>query len=78
MTIFRVADDEHVVAAARIEESDDEAEADLTDDIDPELAPDDGAEIGEDAADGEIGDWGRTRPKARKTERVAASSQTAG
>jgi DNA gyrase subunit A len=53
VTIFRVADDEHVVAAARIEESEDEAEADLAEDIDPALAPDDGAEIGEDAADGD-------------------------
>ena len=29
--LFRVADDEHVVSAARIEESEDEAEAVLTD-----------------------------------------------
>jgi DNA gyrase subunit A len=56
VTIFRVADDEHVVAAARIEESEDEAEGDFAEGIAPEIAPDDGAEIGEDAADGEAGD----------------------
>jgi DNA gyrase subunit A len=50
--LFNVADDEHVVSAARIEESEDEAEADLGDDG-GEIAPDDGAVIGEDSADGE-------------------------
>jgi DNA gyrase subunit A len=53
VTIFRVADDEHVVAAARIEESEEEAEVDLSGDVQPEIAPDDDAEIGGDAAGGE-------------------------
>ncbi|SDC10865.1 DNA gyrase subunit A [Sphingomonas sp. YR710] len=53
--LFNVADDEHVVGAARIEESEDEAEADLrtADDVmTPDVAaPDDGT-IGDDLADG--------------------------
>jgi len=53
VTIFRVADDEHVVAAARIEESEDEAEADVAEGVEPQVAPDDGAEIGEDSAEGD-------------------------
>ena len=51
VTLFRVAENEHVVSAARIEESEEEAEADLSDGeaaIDP--TPD--AVIGEDMADG--------------------------
>jgi DNA gyrase subunit A len=50
--LFDVAPGEHVVSAARIEESEDEAEAVLTDDLAPETAPDDGATIGDDAAEG--------------------------
>jgi len=49
--LFNVADDEHVVSAARIEESEEEAEADLGD-HEAEIAPSDDAEIGEDLADG--------------------------
>jgi len=53
VTIFRVADDEHVVSAARIEESDDEAEADLGDTAEaPETDPQTGGDTGEDLADG--------------------------
>jgi DNA gyrase subunit A len=52
VTLFRVAEDEHVVSAARIEESEEEAEADLGD-ADPETAPETGARIGEDLADGD-------------------------
>ncbi len=52
--LFDVAPGEHVVGAARIEESEDEAEAVLTDEA-PELAPDEGAIIGEDAAEGPEG-----------------------
>ncbi len=50
--LFDVAPGEHVVSAARIEESEDEAEAVLVEGIEPETAPDDGAVIGEDAAEG--------------------------
>ena len=51
--LFDVADDEHVVSAARIEESEEEAEADLSDAAaEPEIAPDDGADTGDDLADG--------------------------
>jgi DNA gyrase subunit A len=50
--LFDVAPGEHVVSAARIEESEDEAEAVLVEGIDPETAPDDGATIGDDAAEG--------------------------
>jgi DNA gyrase subunit A len=49
--LFNVADDEHVVGAARIEESEDEAEAELAEGT-AELAPEDGATVGEDLADG--------------------------
>src|SRR6195952_4211960 len=49
--LFNVADDEHVVSAARIEESEEEAEADLGD-HQTEIAPSDDAVIGEDLADG--------------------------
>ncbi|HEY5711871.1 MAG TPA: DNA gyrase subunit A [Allosphingosinicella sp.] len=49
--LFNVADDEHVVSAARIEESEEEAEADLGDG-EAEIAPNDDADIGEDLADG--------------------------
>ncbi|WP_157217645.1 DNA gyrase subunit A [Flavisphingomonas formosensis] len=55
VTIFRVADDEHVVSAARIEESEEEAEADVRSEAEktsPEIAPEEGAEIGDDLADG--------------------------
>jgi DNA gyrase subunit A len=49
--LFNVADDEHVVSAARIEEGEEEAEADLGDGQ-AEIAPSDDAVIGEDLADG--------------------------
>nr|WP_047168720.1 DNA gyrase subunit A [Sphingomonas sp. Y57] len=49
--LFNVSDNEHVVGAARIEESDDEAEADLGDGT-GEMAPIDDAVVGEDLADG--------------------------
>jgi DNA gyrase subunit A len=49
--LFNVAEGEHVVSAARIEESEEEAEADLGDHA-PEIAPSDDATIGEDLADG--------------------------
>jgi DNA gyrase subunit A len=49
--LFNVADDEHVVGAARIEESEDEAEAELGDGG-PGIAPEEGAVVGEDLADG--------------------------
>jgi DNA gyrase subunit A len=42
LTLFRVADDEHVVSAARIEESEDEAEA-VVDVEDPQLSASDSA-----------------------------------
>jgi DNA gyrase subunit A len=52
VTIFRVDSNEHVVSAARIEESEDEAEADLreegTEAVDPQVDGD----TGEDLADG--------------------------
>jgi DNA gyrase subunit A len=47
--LFHVADDEHVVAAAKIEESEDEEGFDETRDV----APDTGATVGEDLASGE-------------------------
>jgi DNA gyrase subunit A len=47
VTIFRVADNEHVVSVAKIDESDDEVELESDD----ERAPDDGATIGEDELD---------------------------
>jgi DNA gyrase subunit A len=49
--LFNVADGEHVVSAARIEESEEEAEADLGD-HEAEIAPSDDADVGEDLADG--------------------------
>ena len=49
--LFHVADGEHVVGAARIEESEEEAEVDLADG-DEEIAPPDDAVIGDDLADG--------------------------
>ena len=49
--LFNVAEDEHVVSAARIEESEEEAEVDLGDGG-CEIAPSDDAAIGEDLADG--------------------------
>jgi DNA gyrase subunit A len=54
VTIFRVADDEHVVSAARIEENEEEAEVDLRDGTaaETEIAPDDTGTIGEDLSDG--------------------------
>ncbi|SFR79079.1 DNA gyrase subunit A [Sphingomonas jatrophae] len=50
--LFNVAKDEHVVAAARIEESEEEAEANLLE-TPPEVAPEDGATIGDDLSDGQ-------------------------
>ena len=50
--LFSVADGEHVVSAARIEESEEDAEADVRDEATAERAPDTGATIGEDAAEG--------------------------
>jgi DNA gyrase subunit A len=49
--LFHVADDEHVVGAARIEESEEEAEVDLSDGT-TEIAPPDDADVGDDLADG--------------------------
>ena len=49
--LFDVAKDEHVVSAARIEETEDEAEIDLSDGT-VAVAPDTGATVGEDAAAG--------------------------
>jgi DNA gyrase subunit A len=48
VTIFRVAEGERVVSVAKIEETDDEIEVESDD----ELAPDDGAVVGEDLAAG--------------------------
>jgi DNA gyrase subunit A len=53
--LFNVAENEHVVSAARIEESAEEAEAVLAEGA-PEIAPADDAIVGEDLADG--GDGG--------------------
>jgi len=49
VTIFRVAENEHVVSVARIEESDDEGEIEL--DAGDEKAPEEGAVIGESELD---------------------------
>ena len=49
MTIFRVADNEHVVSVARIDESDEEE----LDSGDEEIAPIPDAVVGEDLASGE-------------------------
>jgi len=46
-----VAKGEHVVSAARIEETEEDAEINLADAV-PEVAPDTGATIGEDDAAG--------------------------
>ena len=53
--IFRVADEEHVVSAARIEESEDEAEDDLRGDVEaisPEVDPQVEGDTAEDLSDG--------------------------
>jgi DNA gyrase subunit A len=50
--LFNVADDEHVVSAARIEETEGDAEADLTDGEVRETAPDTGADTTDDSAAG--------------------------
>jgi len=53
--LFNVADDEHVVSAARIEESEEEAEADVRDETDitaPAIDPQTEGDTGEDLADG--------------------------
>ena len=52
VTIFRVADGEHVVSAARIEESEEEAEADLRDGETPAIDPQVEGDTDEDLADG--------------------------
>jgi len=53
--LFDVAPGEHVVSAARIEESEEEAEAVMVEGIEPGIAPDDGAVIGENLAEGPAG-----------------------
>jgi DNA gyrase subunit A len=50
--LFNVADDEHVVSAARIEETEGDAEADLRLPEDRETAPDTGANTADDSAAG--------------------------
>jgi DNA gyrase subunit A len=50
--LFNVADGEHVVGAARINESEEEADADVRGDVTPEIAPDDSANTRDDLADG--------------------------
>ena len=50
--LFNVAADEHVVSAARIEETEGDAEADLTDGEVRETAPDTGANTADDSAAG--------------------------
>ncbi len=53
--LFQVADDEHVVSAARIEESEEEAEVDVRGDaeaLSPEVDPQLEGDTGEDLADG--------------------------
>jgi len=50
--LFNVAEEEHVVSAARIEESEGDAEADLTTAEDQEIAPDTGADTADDSAAG--------------------------
>jgi len=52
VTIFRVSDGEHVVSAARIEESEEEAEADVRDGETPHLDPQTDGDTAEDLADG--------------------------
>ena len=46
--LFRVADDEQVVSVAKIDESDEEVDVEAGD----ELAPEEGAVVGEDLASG--------------------------
>ena len=51
--LFDVADNEHVVSAARIEEAEGDAEADVRDlTLAPEVAPDEGADTSDDSAAG--------------------------
>ena len=50
--LFNVAENEHVVSAARIEESEGDAEADLTAGEEREVAPDPGADTADDSAAG--------------------------
>jgi DNA gyrase subunit A len=52
VTIFRVDSNEHVVSAARIEESEEEAEADLREEGDIAVDPQVEGDTGEDLADG--------------------------
>ena len=56
--LFDVAANEHVVGAARIEENEEDAEADLREDGTAEIAPTDDADTGADLADGGEGDTG--------------------
>ena len=50
--LFNVADNEHVVGAARIEESEEEAEADVRGEAAPTIDPTPDGDTGEDLADG--------------------------
>jgi DNA gyrase subunit A len=50
--LFNVAENEHVVSAARIEETEGDAEADLTAGEEREVAPDPGADTADDSAAG--------------------------
>ena len=50
--LFNVAENEHVVSAARIEETEGDAEADLTSGEEHEIAPDPGADTADDSAAG--------------------------
>jgi DNA gyrase subunit A len=50
--LFDVGKNEHVVSAARIEEAEGDAEADVRDLTKVELAPDDGADTSDDSAAG--------------------------
>ncbi|MDQ2879279.1 MAG: DNA gyrase subunit A [Pseudomonadota bacterium] len=52
--LFNVADDEHVVSAARIEESEGDAEADFSAEVPQDIAPDTGADTADDSAAGPI------------------------
>ena len=52
VTIFNVADNEHVVSAARIEESEEEAEADLREGEQPEIDPQPEGDTDADLSDG--------------------------
>jgi DNA gyrase subunit A len=53
--LFNVADNEHVVSAARIEETEGDAEADLTTPEDRQIAPETGADTADDSAAGPEG-----------------------